>query len=141
MANNIAENQKFLINDNGDVERDLSAFITEVRGLPGTRETRDNTVLGDTGRGRHPGLQDGRFTISGLFDNTATTGPDAVLGPLRTSATARTFKFGPAGSGAGAVRYTGTCFVESYVAEGAVGGMEAFTCELVVDGAITRDTF
>ena len=34
---------KFLIDDTGSVQRDLSAYITEVRGLPGSRNLNEVT--------------------------------------------------------------------------------------------------
>ena len=141
MANFAGESMKFLVTDTGAVERDLSAYITSVDGLPGDRELRDVTTLGATGRRRFPGLQDATITVEGFFDDTATSGPDAVLGPLRTDNTARTFKFGPKGSTAGFVRYTGTCLVSNYTVLGQVGGMVLWRLTLGVDGAVTRDTF
>ena len=46
---------RFRIADTGGVIRDLSAFITEVRGLPGDRALNDVTALGDSGARFKPG--------------------------------------------------------------------------------------
>ena len=40
---------KFRIDDTGSVLRDLSSYLTEVRGLPGTRGLNEVTALGDSG--------------------------------------------------------------------------------------------
>ena len=92
---------KFLIDDTGSVQRDLSAYVTEVRGLPGRRNLNEVTALGDSGAKFIAGLEDVDISLSGIFDDTATTGPDAVLGPLRTHTSAVSFEYGPEGSGTG----------------------------------------
>ena len=79
---------KFLIDDTGGVQRDMSPYITEVRGLPGPRSLNEVTALGDSGARFIPGLEDVTITLSGIFDSTATSGPDAVLVPLRTHTSA-----------------------------------------------------
>ena len=40
---------KFLLDDTGGTQRDLSAYLTDVRGLPGRRELNEVTALGDGG--------------------------------------------------------------------------------------------
>ncbi len=132
---------KFYLVDTGAVERDLSAYLTEISGLPGERELNDSTTLGDSGHEREPSLENGRIRIAGFFDDTATLGPDAVLGPLRTHTSATTFKYGPKGSTATFVRYTGTCWVRNYEITSRVGELVGFSADLEVNGAITRDTF
>ena len=47
---------KFSIDDTADVPRDLSAYLTEVRGLPGPRLLNEVTALGDSGAKFIPGL-------------------------------------------------------------------------------------
>ena len=47
---------KFLVDDTGATQRDLSAYITEVRGLPGPRTLNEVTALGDSGVRFIPGL-------------------------------------------------------------------------------------
>ena len=75
---------KFLVDDTGGTQRDLSAHITEVRGLPGPRTLNEVTALGDSGAKFIPGVEKASITLHGMYGNTATSGPDAVLGPLRT---------------------------------------------------------
>ena len=80
---------RFLIDDAGGVRRDLSAYLTEVGGLPGSRGLTEVTALGDDGVSFVTGLEDASITLRGLFDDAETGGPDAVLGPLRVRAVGR----------------------------------------------------
>ncbi len=132
---------RFLIDDTGSVQRDLSAYIAEVRALPGPRNLNEVTALGDSGTRFIPGLEDVTIVLNGIFDNTATSGPDAVLGPLRTHGSAVDFEYGPEGAGSGDVKYSGTCWVLSYELRSRVGNRVEWSAALQVEGAVTRGTF
>ena len=132
---------KFRIDDTGAVLRDISAYITEVRGLPGPRALNEVTALGDSGARFIPGLEEVTLTLSGMFDNTATSGPDAVLGPLRTHTSAVDFEYGPKGVATGDVKYSGTCWVLSYELRSRVGNLVEWSASLQVEGTVTRGTF
>ena len=132
---------KFLIDDTGSVQRNLSSYITQVGGLPGTRDLNDVTALGDSGSRFVPGLQRVAIDLSGMFDDTATSGPDAVLGPLRTHTSAVDFEYGPEGSATGDVKYSGTCWVVSYDLRSRVGWLVEWSATLQVEGTVTRGTF
>ena len=124
---------RFLIEDAGGTKRDLSAFVVDVRGLPGAR--------GDSGARFIPGLQDGLFSLSGLFDSTASSGPDAVLGALRPHDAAVGFEYGPEGTATGAVKYSGQCWVVSYELRSRVGRLVEWGASLQVDGVVDRGAF
>ena len=132
---------KFLIDDTGAVQRDLSAYITDVRGLPGPRGLNEVTALGDSGAKFIPGLEDVVIGLRGIFDDTATSGPDAVLGPLRTHTSAADFEYGPEGSGTGDVKYSSKCWVVSYDLRSRVGNRVEWSAALQVEGTVTRGTF
>ena len=132
---------KFLIDDTGAVQRDLSAYITEVRGLPGSRNLNEVTALGDSGAKFIDGLEDVTFSLVGIFDNTASSGPDAVLGPLLGHTSAANFAYGPEGSGVGDVKYSGSCWVVSYDLRSRVGSHVEWSAVLQVEGTVTRGTF
>ena len=132
---------KFLIDDTGGTQRDLSAYVTEVRGLPGDRSLNEVTALGDSGAKFIPGLEDVTVNLAGMFDNTATSGPDAVLGALRTHTSAVDFEYGPKGSGTGDVKYSGTCWVVFYELRSRVGNLVEWSATLQVEGVVTRGTF
>ena len=80
MAFTDGQRSRFRIADSGGVMRDLSAYITEVSGLPGERTLNEVTALGDTGARFKPGAEAVQFTLRGLFDDTPYAGADAVLG-------------------------------------------------------------
>ena len=132
---------KFLLDDTGGTQRDLSAYLTEVRGLPGQRALNEVTALGDSGARFIPGLEDVTVRLGGLFDDTATSGLDAVLGPLRTHTSAVDFEYGPEGSSTGDVKYSGTCWVVSYDLRSRVGNLVEWAATLQVENTVSRATF
>ena len=132
---------RFSLNDAGGTKRDLSTYVVDVRGLPGSRALNEVTALGDSGARFIPGLQDVAFSLSGLFDSTATSGPDAVLGDLRSHTAAVSFEYAPHGTATGAVKYGGKCWVVSYELRSRVGRLVEWTASLQVDGVVTRGTY
>ena len=131
----------FSIEDADGNERDLSPYLFEVSGLPGPRSLDDVTALGDAGSRYTPGTESATVFVAGLYDNDAGTGPDAVLGPLRTHEDPTEFVYGPQGTNAGAVRYGGRCWVAAYGIVSRVGSQVEFEAVLRVDGTVTRDVF
>ena len=131
----------FNITDTGGSSRNLSTFITEIGGLPGARNLNEATALGDSGATFHPGLENVTISISGHFDDTATTGPEAVLGPLRTHTAATAFSYGPKGSTGGFLQYSGTQWVTEFTVESSVGSLVTWSSSLQVEGTVTRGTF
>jgi hypothetical protein len=132
---------KFLLDDTGGSQRDISAFITEVRGLPGARLLNEVTALGDSGARFIPGLEDVVILLAGLFEDIATSGLDAILGPLRTHTSAVDFEYGPEGSTTGDVKYSGTCWVAQYDLRSRVGSQVEWVCALQVEGTVARGVF
>ena len=128
----------FKIDDTGGTIRNLSAYITDIGGLPGPRNLNEVTALGDTGTKSIPGLEDVTISLSGIFDDTATTGPDAVFGALRTNTAAVDFEYSPKGATTGFVKYSGTCWVETYEVGASVGSRVEFSVSLKVEGAVTK---
>lgn len=114
---------------------DISAYVDSVEGLPGEMEFADVTAMGDEGHRFIPGLENASFTVGGNWD----TALDAILGPRRT-ATA-TFEFGPAGTGSGAVKYSGECWITGYTVSSGVGDKVTWSASIQVDGQVTRGTF
>ena len=129
---------RFRIADTDGVMRDLSAYITEVRGLPGERTLNDVTALGDTGARFKPGAESASFTLRGLFEDTADTGADAVLGALRYHDAPTTFEYAPAGLSAGKARYAGDCWVKSYELLSRAGELVSWEAILRVEGLTNR---
>ena len=128
----------FEIDDTGGQQRDLSQYINNVNGLPGPRALNPVTGLADAGVKRHPGIEDVPFSLAGAYDDPASSGPDAVLGPLRTHSSAVDFEYGPQGNANGDFMYTGTCWVSDYQVVSQVGSIVSWTASLEVEGVVTR---
>ena len=130
---------RFSIADTGGTMRDLSAYITEVRGLPGERGLNEVTALGDSGPRFGPGAESVEFALRGLFDDTAAIGVDAVLGVLRFNDSPTTFEYAPSGLAAGKVRYSGNCWVKSYEILSRAGEPVSWQATLQVEGKTSRN--
>ena len=113
----------------------ISGFLNSVS-FPLEVETAEITTLGATAKTYLPGLEDATISIEGRFHITV----DAHLNGIRRLANI-SFVYGPAGSGVGSPRYSGTCMLTSYEIEGGVDDAASFSAELQVTGAITRGVF
>jgi hypothetical protein len=146
MAKKHGKSSAFTITDIGGAERDLSQFCDSVE-MPQVVATAETSGMGDSAQEFIPGMAGATISISGSWDNTATTGPDVVLGGLlgaggvKTDGDAPTFEYGPEGSTNGLIRYTGTAILTGYTVSSAVGSKVTFTASLLVTGAVTRDVF
>ena len=131
----------FSLEDASGDERDLSPYLVEVSGLPGTRSLNEVTALGDAGSRFAPGIEGATIYLAGLYDSDADSGPDAVLGALRTHDTATAFAYGPQGPESGSAKYSGRCWVATYGIISRVGSQVEFESILRVDGTVGRGTF
>ena len=137
----------FRIDDTASTLRDLSAAITSIDGLPGPRNLNEVTALGDSGARFIPGLENVQFSLSGMYNDQAVqaspslSGPDNVLGPLRTWTSAVDFEHGPEGGASGDVKYSGTCWVTTYEIKSTVGNIVEWSASLQVEGTVARGTF
>ena len=125
---------------NNGSERDLSTFISECS-LERSIDEIETTTMSATSKTFLVGLLDNTISISGFYDPTATTGPDAVLNPDFIAGTSRTWIYGPYGSTASNVKYTGTGYVTKYNIKGGVGGAVEYEADFRITGAVTRTTF
>jgi hypothetical protein len=140
MAFQHGRTQNFQITDSGSVNRDISAYITDVK-FPESVALHDVTVLGAVAKSFYPGLRDAKITLTGIYDPTVTTAIDAVLQPLIGVTTASTWIYGPYGTTAGFVKYTGSGFIESYEVGASVADVVKWTGVLQMHGNVTRTTF
>ena len=131
----------FSVDDASGTLRDLSSFCDSVSGLPGGRDLSEVTAFGDEGVRNIPGLKNVSFSVSGHWDPTATTGPDAVLSSLLDAEQTATFEYGPSGSGTGGIKYSGEAWCSSYSTDSSVSDKVSFSAEFQVDGVPTRGTF
>jgi len=115
---------------------DISNTLTDVT-FPQKVDTAETTAFGATAKSYIVGLTDGTISLSGTYDATV----DAVFAGVVGFATALNWNYGPEGSTAGYVKYTGLGFVTSYQKSGTVGDVVKYTAEIQITGAVTRTTF
>lgn len=131
MAFSAGKNVTFSLNGTA-----IGAFCSNVS-LTRNGDTLDVTTFGDSDREFIQGLRSATITISGYFDPTASTGPDAVLATsfADTDGVLFSLVFGPMGT---TVTYSGSCLVASYETSAAVDGLIAFSASLTCTGSVSR---
>lgn len=107
---------------------DISAFTKNVE-FSREADTHDTTTFGKNSKTYASGLKDGTATIEGVYDNTAATGPAAVLNPLLGGA-AVPFVYQPDGTGAGKAQYLVDVIVNTYEEAAPVDDMVTWTAEV-----------
>jgi hypothetical protein len=105
--------------------------------FPQSVDTAETSTFGSSAKSYVVGLTDSTLSISGNFDATV----DAHLAGVLGQAASLSFEYGPEGSTAGQVKYTGECILTSYEKSGAIGDVVSYSAEFQVTGAITRGTY
>lgn len=124
----------FKIDNSSGTLTDISAYCDSVD-LPLTADTAETSTFGSTAKSYIAGLKDSTLSVSGIWDATADATLAAIVGLTGT------FEYGPAGSTAGLIKYTGECICTSYSTSAPVGDKVTFSAEFQVTGAVTRTTF
>jgi hypothetical protein len=127
---------QFTIADSGATVRDISNTLNSIT-VPRSIETLETTSFGSTSKSYVVGFSDSTISIEGTFDATV----DGYLSGLVGYDTASAFVYGPEGSTAGYVKYTGSAFLTSYEVKGGVGDVVSYSAEFQVTGAVTRATY
>ena len=130
----------FKLDDSGGTLRTLTTYLNEVN-FPREQDLTETTTFGASFKTFLAGFSDAKISIKGNWDPTATTGPDVVLSGLLGAANTATFEYGPEGSTAGDIKYTGECILTSYEIDSSIDGAVEFSAELQVSGTITRTTY
>jgi hypothetical protein len=112
---------------------DLSSFGTAVE-FNRSADAHDVTTFGNNSHRKHGGLKDGTATINGIYDNTASTGPQAVLEPLLGTVVELIYR--PEGTGSGLPERTVDVLVTTYNESSPVADMVTWTCEVEFDGDV-----
>ena len=126
----------FKVDNAGGSLTDISNTLTDVS-FPQTIETAETTSFGSSAKTYIVGLSDSSLSVSGNFDATV----DAHLAGVLGQAATLSFEYGPEGSTAGQVKYTGEALMTSYEKSGAVGDVVTYSAEFQVTGAVTRGTY
>ena len=115
---------------------DISNTLTDV-GFPQSVDTAETSTFGSSAKSYVVGLTDSTLSVSGNFDATV----DAHLAAILGQSASVSFEYGPEGSTAGFVKYTGEALMTSYEKSGAIGDVVSYSAEFQVTGAITRGTY
>jgi hypothetical protein len=126
----------FKVDNNAGTLTDISTTLTDVS-FPQSVETAETTSFGSSAKTYIIGLSDSTLSVSGNFDATV----DAHLAAIVGKADSVSFEYGPEGSTATFVKYTGEAFLTSYEKSGAVGDVVTYSAEFQVTGAITRGAY
>lgn len=130
----------FKIDNAAGTLQTLTAYL-ESWGIDQSVETAETTTMGAEAKTYLSGRSDGTVTVSGLYDSTASTGPDVTLAGLVGLETTSTFELGPEGGTTGKIKYTGECFLTGYSITVDASDVSKFTADFQVTGAITKSTF
>jgi hypothetical protein len=126
----------FKLDDSGGTLRDISAYLDEVT-FPATVDLAETTTFGKNDKTYIAGLRSRTVSLSGKWDSVVDGYYAAALGQSATLS----FEYGPAGSGSGAVKYTGECLISSYEISNPVGDVVTFSIELQTSDTITVGTY
>lgn len=117
----------------------LSAYIDSISGLGKEVQSLDVTAFTDTAERVVAGIEASQeWTISGGWDDAATTGPDVVLSAL--PGTIGTVAYYPKGTAAGSRKISGEFLCTFYRVTGEVKGRIEYEAGFKLDGTITIGT-
>ena len=128
------------IDNNAGTIRNLSAFVDTISSLGKQVASLDVTAFSDTAERVIAGIEESQeFTISGHYDNTTTTGPDAVLAPL--VGTLGSVTLSPVGSSGPNRKFSTEALCIRYTTSAEVKGRVEFEAAFKADGAMTVVTY
>jgi len=136
MAFRHGKNAVFKVDNSGGTLTDISAYCDEVS-LPRSIETGETTVFGKSAKTYIVGLTDATLSVSGKWDSTLDAHLAGILGQDATV----TFEYGPEGSAASRVKYTGEAILTSFETSSPVADVVTFSAEFQCTDTITRTTF
>ena len=125
------------LDNSGGTLTDLSAYLNNVD-FSRDVDTPESTVFGNDDRTYIAGLRNATISISGFWESAAL---DALVGTILGQATALEFEYGPGGSTAGDIKYSGSCYCTNYSISNPVDGIVSFTADFQITGAVTRTTW
>jgi Phage tail tube protein len=126
----------FKIDDSGGTLRDISDSLNSIS-FPREAEVLETTSFGSNDRTYIVGFKSQTISIEGSFDATYDGYIAGVLGQDATIS----FEYGPEGSTATRVKYTGECILTSYESSAGVGDVVNVSASYQITGAVTRGTY
>jgi hypothetical protein len=97
----------------------------------------ETTTFGNVGKTRIATLQDFTLSLSGHWDPTTSTGPDALMNAIYNAGTAITWVAYPGGTASGQVSYTFSGLLESYSTSSDVGSDVTWSASISASGTAT----
>lgn len=116
---------------------DLSTFTTTSQ-LEKTADSHDVTTYGKQAHVFAGGLKNGSATMSGIYDNTALTGPKGVINPLVGTVVELVRK--PEGAGTGKPVDTVDVLVIKYTETNPVADMVTWSCDMQLSDLLVTTT-
>lgn len=116
---------------------DLSQY-TNTSELTRTADSHDVTAYGKRSHVFNGGLLGGKATMGGTYDNTASTGPRAVINPLIGQVVELVRK--PEGTGTGRPVDTVNVLVTQYVETNPVADMVTWSCDMQLSDDVVSST-
>jgi hypothetical protein len=126
----------FKVDDSGGTLRDLSDASNSIS-FPREAEVLETTSFGSSDRTYIVGFKNQTISVEGSFDATYDGYLAGILGQDATVS----FEYGPEGSTATRVKYTGECILTSYESSAGVGDVVNFSASFQITGAVTRGTY
>lgn len=131
----------FAVEDSaGSTLRNISPYIKNID-VTYANDQSDTTTKGAEGHTYRPGLTTGTISITGLWDQTASTGSRTVLRSLVGVEITVGFEYGPEGNTSGQIKDSGECVLVSYKESSPIDDMVAFSAEFNISGDVTSGTF
>lgn len=119
--------------------KDISPYLTSVT-VERDNDTLDTSTFGTSGHTFTNGLTNGKITLNGLWDKTASVGSYTALKAL-VGAGSAAFIWGPEGTTSGNVKITGNAVLESYTESSPVADLITFTASLQITGTVTDGVY
>lgn len=116
-------------------EVDYSTYTVDVK-YARTVDVADTSTAGNAAHSSLPGMKGTTLAVTMRFDNTAFIALAALLGTAGKSAI-----YGPAGSTAGNVKHTMTCYLSKIEAPAGIGGAVDMNLEFEITSDVTASTF
>lgn len=133
---------KILIHD-GTSLRDISAYVKTITNSQ-SRTKCNATTKGATGMTYRGGLTDGEIRLTGLWDDTASTGSRTVFALIKATAPGAfisSIELGMEGSTSGDIKETFAGVLTQYDENSPEDELVDFTATIAISGAITVGTF
>lgn len=125
----------FSIDNTSDSPTDISAYITNVDGIPGDTAAAKTTTMTKESETYIAGLHDASITIALIWDATL----DGIIGTTTQQKVERDFVYGPSGSSG--VKHSGAVLITSYKIGSPVGDVVTASLTLQKTGDLSTGTF